>query len=831
MIKLKTDQKMTDLVTISKEVPKDSALSYEFLREEGIKLIQQLGGNTWTDHNIHDPGITILEQVCYAITDLAYRMDYDIKELLGSNTNSSYTDLYSAATILSTKPVTLLDLRKTVMDIEGVKNAWVEKVIQNEFNNDIQETFVPKGLYNVFVEIDDLFEISGTQLLTNVKDRLQANRSVCEDFKEIKILEPQQIRLEGAIEIVDTVDDINKLVVSILHRVATNLSPRIPFYTLQELLRKGKKTEEIFDGPTLDHGFIEEAELVKHEKKKEIQTSDIIREIMDEVEVLAIDELALATGSNLVKTWILPLDATKVPKLDVEGTLEKLFFTAKGLIVNVDKAIVKTLYNEKQKEGFSKKVPLKERDILIEETTEQPLENYFSIQNQFPSNYGIGAMGLPDAASESRKAQAKQLTAYLALFEQLLANNFSQLANFKKLMSFDDQDTRTYFNQSLLDSVAGLEDVLVSKESYERYLEERTTDSTEGLKRKNKFLNHLLARFGEKFTGYGMILQDVSGDTHAVAKKLLKDKATFLKEYPILSANRATGYDYTKTYWQNDNISGLEKRIARKLGIEEYTRRNLGDASTEGFHMVEHVLLRPRTAYPFALNVSYGLQEITTFEAVENKTTITRCMASNHGLKAGEEIQITANELYEGNYSITNVTDYYFEIEVPFQETTTGGFWQRKQEIRYFIKTASIGGFKEVASSSDRTFCEVGKNDIRVGDFIEITRAEYFNGLHQVLTVNENGFEIAVPFSEGQTTGRWMPMKVPNDPYSLQLTFAFPKWMERYQNTSFKKFVEQTVREETPAHITVYIKWFDVTEMQDFDKSLHTFLGRINNPK
>ena len=82
---------MTDLVTISKEVPKNSALSYEFLREEGIKLIQQLGGNTWTDHNIHDPGITILEQVCYAITDLAYRMDYDIKELLGSNTNSSCT--------------------------------------------------------------------------------------------------------------------------------------------------------------------------------------------------------------------------------------------------------------------------------------------------------------------------------------------------------------------------------------------------------------------------------------------------------------------------------------------------------------------------------------------------------------------------------------------------------------------------------------------------------------------------------------------------------------------------------------------------------------------
>lgn len=822
---------MKDLVTLSKEVPKDSALSYEFLREEGIKFIQQLGGNTWTDHNIHDPGITILEQICYAITDLAYLMDYDIKELLGSDGTSSYTDLYSAATILSTKPITLLDLRKMVMDIEGVKNAWVEKGTQNEITNDKNEIFVLKGLYRVFIEKDAIFEITGTQLLANVKDKLQACRVVCEDYEEVKILEPQQIRLEGAIEVADTVDDINQLVAAILHRVATNLSPRIPFYTLQQLLKKGKKTEEIFDGPALAHGFIDEADLLKHERKKEIQTSDIIREIMDEEAVLAIDELALATGFNLVRTWVLPLDVTKVPKLDVEGTLEKLIFTAKGLTVNIDKGVVKDIYNNKQKEGFSKKLPVKERDIITEETNEQHLENYFSIQNQFPSNYGIGVMGLPDSAPESRKAQAKQLTAYLVFFEQLLSNYFSQLANFKKLMSFDYEDTSTYFNQSLLNSVAGLEEVLVSKESYEKYLEEMTADSTEDLKRKNKFLNHLLARYGEKFTGYGMLMQDVSGAVYATDKKLIKDKATFLKEYPILSANRATAYDYTKTYWQNDNISGLEKRIARKLGIEDYNRRNLGDGNTEGFHMVEHILLRPRAVFPYTLGVQYNPQEITTFEAVETNATITRCITSGHTLKVGEEIQILGNEIYQGIYTIINAVDNYFEIETPFQEATTTCLWQRVQDIRYFIKTANIGAFKEVSSLSNRTFCEVGENNLQVGDFIELTRTQHYNGVHQVLTVSKEGFEIAVPFSEEETTGRWMPLTVPNDPYSLQLTFVFPNWIKKYQNTAFKKFVEQTVREETPAHITVYIKWLASTEMQDFDKSLHRFLGCINNQK
>ena len=43
---------------------------YDFLRNEGIEYIKQMAGNVWTDHNLHDPGITFLEVLCYAITDL-----------------------------------------------------------------------------------------------------------------------------------------------------------------------------------------------------------------------------------------------------------------------------------------------------------------------------------------------------------------------------------------------------------------------------------------------------------------------------------------------------------------------------------------------------------------------------------------------------------------------------------------------------------------------------------------------------------------------------------------------------------------------------------------
>ena len=60
----------------------DSELSFESLRSEGIRLAQALSGNSWTDYNLHDPGVTILELLCYALTDLVYRADFRVADHL-----------------------------------------------------------------------------------------------------------------------------------------------------------------------------------------------------------------------------------------------------------------------------------------------------------------------------------------------------------------------------------------------------------------------------------------------------------------------------------------------------------------------------------------------------------------------------------------------------------------------------------------------------------------------------------------------------------------------------------------------------------------------------
>ena len=57
----------------AKNKPLQQAEDYRLLRAQGMDYIQCLSSKVWTDHNLHDPGITTLEVLCYALTDLAYR--------------------------------------------------------------------------------------------------------------------------------------------------------------------------------------------------------------------------------------------------------------------------------------------------------------------------------------------------------------------------------------------------------------------------------------------------------------------------------------------------------------------------------------------------------------------------------------------------------------------------------------------------------------------------------------------------------------------------------------------------------------------------------------
>lgn len=588
-------------------------MDYSFLRQEGIRYLQKMAkaGMLWTDFNAHDPGITILEQLCYAITDLGYRVAFELPDLLANDGGDPYESLYSPAQILTSHPVTLTDLRKLVLDVEGVKNVWIEKVEEpdiplhyhvqkNELslqdNHPETEPVNLKGLYRVEIE-KSVTDIDGTNVEREVVRRLHANRNLCEDFEEIKVLETQEIRIQANIEI-GPVDDAEDILLRIYEKISDYISPSVHFATLNQMLDEGKSIDEIFEGPILEHGFLDSEALQRLTRRTTINTSDLIHEIMDVAGVRAVNDIKVSSGKvssgDVTEAWSFKVDEKRAPRLDIANsaiTLER-----EQLTVAVDELRDIEIYNKRLESSTAfQKLALKDWDLVPPIGHDRKVGSYYSIQHQFPASYGIGAMGLPASASPQRKAQAKQLEAYLMFFDQLLANYFSQLAHVRDLFSFHrGEDTRTYFPQSIEDPSLGLEDIRRSDlAAHQARLQEITenphaTTQEAGAKpdscRRNRFLNHLLARFAEQFTDYSLILHGVLFDGEiSVAEQVAQDKQNFLQNYPRLSSARGTAFNYLQSR-SSENRSGLEERLKRKLGLVK---------PEESFFIVEHILLRP----------------------------------------------------------------------------------------------------------------------------------------------------------------------------------------------------------------------------------------------
>lgn len=601
-------------LTLPTTPPEHPALDYAALRREGIRHLERLTGQLWTDYNTHDPGITILEQLCYALTDLAYRINYEIPDLLQGDGQQANDSFFSPAEILNTRPATVKDLRKLLIDIRGIKNAWVEvdtrPLDQPDFYYNAKKQTLDfagnpltddpvflKGLYRALVEFEDTLHLEGRgpdrdAAWQAVLQRLHSNRGLGEDFARINRLETQYVQVLAHVEIA-AVDSPEEVLLGIYRQLSEHISPSVPFYTLSQMLERGQRVDEIFDGPLLNHGFIHDEDLEQARRRTVLRTSDLIQAIMDAPGVKAVRYLKLGADQNTpitdvnagesrsYQTWSLNLDAGRAAKFDV--TRSAIILERTGLKVQVDEAGVRARYKTNLQQVMERgPLPPDELDFQPPPGRDRGVGSYYSIQHQFPATYGIGSLGLPASATPQRHAQAKQLKAYLLFFDQLLANYFAQLSHVKDLFSFYGDSAQTYFAAAIDDPGLGLDGL--RKEGHAERLQtiSNEVDSTyAAAQRRNRFLNHLLARFAEQFTDYALLLYDARADQ----QRLIQDKQTFLQQYPELSSARGTAYNYLQPRSET-NRSGLEKRIQHKLGLHH---------PDEDFILVEHILLRPMT--------------------------------------------------------------------------------------------------------------------------------------------------------------------------------------------------------------------------------------------
>ena len=152
------------------------------------------------------------------------------------------------------------------------------------------------GLYRVYIETEQDV-IDKVALKEAVLKKLHSHRNLSEDFVEVNIMKTETISVFSDIQITETAD-ANEVMAQIYYDLANAISPRVRQYSIKRMLQKGKTIEEIFTGPLLENGFIDDAELGDGAKTKELHTSDLIRVIMANPEVEDVRNLFIANKAN-----------------------------------------------------------------------------------------------------------------------------------------------------------------------------------------------------------------------------------------------------------------------------------------------------------------------------------------------------------------------------------------------------------------------------------------------------------------------------------------------------------------------------------------------------
>jgi hypothetical protein len=724
---------MNEALRISPLPPDLPSQDFELLRSRGLSVIQSLAAETWTDHNLHDPGITLLEAACYALTEAGLRAGMEMKDLLASSALQRPPELFTAARVLPVAPVTSVDLRKILGDHPLIDNAWVfplmpvplgRSSVLLEFadptlnSNLLTIDVVPPGLAGPYrvalafphwdepdvqafredvalqavtfsgppggewtdiegseayftratvtyqpsvggpedlelwvvarigtpmadsaVEAPQVLDatiaalgdlgasgslkalnqrvIRAFETMRRVRRYLSPHRNLCEDFVEFNAVRIQEVGVSAIVEVGGGVA-VEELLAEIFFRIDRMIAPVVRPYSLAERLEQLGSADAVFDGPLTGSGFVDSAEMDAQRSTDAIYTSDILRLIYqlrhaDGTDVLEREEVSARrivavrnlTLSNHIDNRPITTRARDclrlvrshrhVPRLSLDKSRIVLF--RNGVEIEYDVNRVAELLEERKRTSATADLD-RAADLPVPAGEAHPIGEYYPIQNDLPAAYGVGEAGLPDHATVTRRAQARQLKGYLFLFEQMLAGYHSQLVHFNTYFSSDPGVRRTLFQQPLY-HLPDIEPLFKghdpqamswtdfqndSDNPYARVLSGSVETRDQFLERRNALLDHLLASVGEDLLDRSALLfrlaAEVPGSTALALPDLLEarrrrrletlddlieDKSDYYHDVPEL--NRTRGQAHGHPLWRSARL----RAIARSSGGYEWS--------------------------------------------------------------------------------------------------------------------------------------------------------------------------------------------------------------------------------------------------------------------
>jgi hypothetical protein len=549
------------------------ALNYGVMRNAMIGWVRELAGDLWSNYNESDPGVTIIEHLCFVLTELGLRAEQPTIELLASPQSGRLQldrqGLYAAQDILPGSALTLLDQRRWLLDqIPDAANIWLTPLREGTHGL-YQATVLPRLQESERCLCPGDLEEIRQDLAQQVRRSFCQLRNLGEDLAEVVVLTPQPLKLAAKL-ITNGQRPVEAIQAQILYQLGLYLAPEPRRHGLEADLQKGRTTATIYLGPPMQRGFIEDEELLATIPQPNGQE---IKEIIASIPgVLEVEDLNI----NEINQTDLDPSRRIEPKqghflcldLNFSDSSAPLRLYRDGQHLPSNPARVARLLKSQWQEH--------RRTYALEQSFQQtfPLPvaisaedgDYTSIQTLFPSVYGLSGGGADKLLTANRQGAIKQLKGYLMIFDQLLADFAAQLAFCRDLFSPRAGGERTFAYQSL-QGVSGC-DAGVLTSSYESKLAALNLRLDRKEPRQAMILDFFLALYGQQLLPFSTDTSNTSSGRDRL-QALLQSKQELLRGVVSFSRQRGCGVDYHDLE-HITSPTALERRCALELRARRF---------------------------------------------------------------------------------------------------------------------------------------------------------------------------------------------------------------------------------------------------------------------
>ena len=199
----------------------------------------------------------------------------------------------------------------------------------------------------------------------------------------------------------------------------------------------------------------------------------------------------------------------------------------------------------------------------------------------------------------------------------------------------------------------------------------------------------------------------------------------------------------------------------------------------------------------------------------------------------------------ESIYQVEVAGEYDFLITESFAMTADPatpetGSWipelQKRNPVISFLKDVSlISKGSQLLDDTQYTtrFTVPRVYGLEAGDTIFITgvQTELLNGLYRIHNVAPGLLEVDVPFDPAFESNsgnvRWYRHPLYTDPYSCRISYIFSTAGRAAAGAGVQQFrdlVAEVIRNETPAHLTPYLYWFEDELLKQFEVDYRAWL-------